>query len=1055
MRIFKNKFLVKLIATICLFLTLFNFTGVNRVYADDQVWGGILLTPVTRLMSALGDGIMNILQKSLGGTESSLIHISGKVGWDTVLTWIALAIVVILAIVGFIVVSYATAGLAAAAASAIAGTTFTVSTTVTAGLVVAGLGVGVVTGMHLHSEWFPRDIYLPSHTVSAETIFSNTLPIFDVNFFESASKKADKYKNYTEYVYEDVLTKGSFSLENEEFKDYPEVSFKDWYSVERIKSKDEVVGVGTYSPLVSTSKFRKIINEINKKGYNQIESDWCVKYYARDNYNYIYITKEQVEEKKDVYPEIFYLVVTGNDNENNKVAVYIDSAAKEAKNMIESTYGRKELNELYKNLHELQILQDKEVQVLGIKEQQAVSSATQLREGISTWYYMLRNISLLVLMLILIYTGIRIVIGSTAGEKAKYKERLMDWLVAVCLIFIMHYIMAFAVNLVENVTKLIRTDKNISMVYIPLTSTQYTNATNMNFSAFGVDGTFEEDKTTGLKVDGIFVEEKDGSHSLVWQTDLLGLFKIQSQLENEGTGKWVGYTFCYVILVLMTVFFAFTYAKRVIYIAFLTMIAPLVAMTYPIDKMTDGKAQAFDSWLKEYIFNLMIQPLHLLLYTILVSSAFVLASSNAIYALVAIGFMMPAERLMRKFFGFEKAKTPGLLGGAAGAAIAMTGLQSLTKPRHHGGKSDGGSGSSKSQDQNNIKMSSKSGINVMDEVKNMVGGDVNPQSNNIANTVSNVKTHRQTRDANLGKAQQTGNSKINTPNRIRSKQQLDEKIKQAREANEKAKKELESQKASNNSSDTSATTKKKRSIGRAVGAAFKSGGKQAAVGILRGTHPFKFFGKAALGATVGTAGLLLGVASGDPNKAFQYTTAGIAAGSGLASSLSSNKLFDGEGIKQETEMAYFGEDYKAHVIEKKKKQFIKDRNNINYLRMTLGVTDGQAKDLLDNVGAQCFDNGITNIEDIATICRLTDSTQEDHMTFNQAVAARKYAKRRLPSDPDMMTEKQVREFRARWAQEYKNKYKDLSDAQAQEMANKSFDLAIRFNNTQSSLTKHP
>ena len=119
--------------------------------------------------------------------------------------------------------------------------------------------------------------------------------------------------------------------------------------------------------------------------------------------------------------------------------------------------------------------------------------------------------------------------------------------------------------------------------------------------------------------------------------------------------------------------------------AFLTMIAPLVAMTYPIDKMTDGKAQAFDAWLKEYIFNLMIQPLHLLLYTILVTSAFDLVSTNAIYSLVAIGFMMPAERLLRRFFGFEKAKTPGLLGGAAGAALAMTGLQNLVKPRHKGG----------------------------------------------------------------------------------------------------------------------------------------------------------------------------------------------------------------------------------------------------------------------------------------------------------------------------------------------------------------------------------
>ena len=37
--------------------------------------------------------------------------------------------------------------------------------------------------------------------------------------------------------------------------------------------------------------------------------------------------------------------------------------------------------------------------------------------------------------------------------------------------------------------------------------------------------------------------------------------------------------------------------------AFLTMVAPLVAFMYPIDKMNDGKAQGFDTWIKEYIFN--------------------------------------------------------------------------------------------------------------------------------------------------------------------------------------------------------------------------------------------------------------------------------------------------------------------------------------------------------------------------------------------------------------------------------------------------------------------
>lgn len=52
----------------------------------------------------------------------------------------------------------------------------------------------------------------------------------------------------------------------------------------------------------------------------------------------------------------------------------------------------------------------------------------------------------------------------------------------------------------------------------------------------------------------------------------------------------VGYLIIYIALVVFTVVFIFRYIKRVIYIAFLTMIAPMVAMTYPLDKLKDRKS---------------------------------------------------------------------------------------------------------------------------------------------------------------------------------------------------------------------------------------------------------------------------------------------------------------------------------------------------------------------------------------------------------------------------------------------------------------------------------
>ena len=51
-------------------------------------------------------------------------------------------------------------------------------------------------------------------------------------------------------------------------------------------------------------------------------------------------------------------------------------------------------------------------------------------------------------------------------------------------------------------------------------------------------------------------------------------------------------------------------------IVFLILVAPITAITYPIDKISDGKAQAFNMWLQEFLYEVIIQPFHLLIYVV-------------------------------------------------------------------------------------------------------------------------------------------------------------------------------------------------------------------------------------------------------------------------------------------------------------------------------------------------------------------------------------------------------------------------------------------------------
>ena len=181
MGILKNKLLIKLIASICLFLTLLNFTGVSKVYA---VWGGVLIKPITNLFTGIGDSIMDILHSTVQSQDVSLIKVSGDTNWQAFWKTVGVVVCGILAAVAFVVVAPAAAGLANAALAVIAGGTFSFTMgTVTVGTLLGGVAIGVCVGIRAGNAWFPDDIYLPAYTLSAEEIFSDQILLFDVNFF--------------------------------------------------------------------------------------------------------------------------------------------------------------------------------------------------------------------------------------------------------------------------------------------------------------------------------------------------------------------------------------------------------------------------------------------------------------------------------------------------------------------------------------------------------------------------------------------------------------------------------------------------------------------------------------------------------------------------------------------------------------------------------------------------------------------------------------------------------------------------------------------------------
>ena len=298
-------------------------------------------------------------------------------------------------------------------------------------------------------------------------------------------------------------------------------------------------------------------------------------------------------------------------------------------------------------------------------DKSTVSGKTSLRNTISGWYTALRTFSIVALLSVLVYVGIRMVISTIAQDKAKYKVMFKDWLVALCLLIVMHYIMIAILDISNLIVDAIGSSgaagsqTEIVMEKIgAITSAKYQ-----------VDVTTPEGKT---------------------EEDVRAIYEDENgNLEYYNVGDAYAYEFLLVAILFYTILFAIKYLKREFTIMFLILLGPISCVTYPIDKISDGKAQAFNKWFSEFLYQVIIQPFHLLIYIVLVGTATQLANDNLLYSIVCFAVMIPAEKFIKEMFGFrDKLGSP--LGAMATGAAASQIFNKMKGGSSGGSKSNSG-----------------------------------------------------------------------------------------------------------------------------------------------------------------------------------------------------------------------------------------------------------------------------------------------------------------------------------------------------------------------------
>ena len=497
-------------------------------------------------------------------------------------------------------------------------------------------------------------------------------------------------------------------------------------------------------------------------------------------------------------------------------------------------------------------------QELGGSEKSIVE---QLRDTVATWYVALRNIAIVGLLSALLYIGIRIVISSSAGDKAKYKQFFVDWVVALCLIFFLHYIMAFTMTMSETVTDVLAGDRTnqgrIKEVNIRLTET---------------------DGTTTFK---------DAGTEVCFSSNFTGVARMKADYQG-GTLK-IGYSILYIALTVYTVYFAFVYLKRLLMLAFFTMIAPLVALTYPLDKIKDGKAQAFNYWFKEYMFYALLQPMHMLLYTVFVSSALSVAANNLLYAIVALAFIVPAEKIVKQMFGI-KGNTESTLGGFAGGALASQAFNMLRK-----GPSAPKKGGDGPKGEKGVRFTNPNKANAMDT---LAGDAMENGVENAAQTATAAGI-----GAAAGAASANANNEETDNNGVHvgddgvidgvQFREIPDNEQQGNETENPAMPE-NSQQQNQNPDNTNANgdnqnedpfaairakaNSAKGNIGAAINSRVQSAGGWSGIAKGVGITGAKLAGRAAMMTTMGALGLGVGIVGGDMSDTLKGLGAGLTAG---------------------------------------------------------------------------------------------------------------------------------------------------------------------------------
>lgn len=264
--------------------------------------------------------------------------------------------------------------------------------------------------------------------------------------------------------------------------------------------------------------------------------------------------------------------------------------------------------------------------------------ASALKNIVSYWYGVLRNIVISIYLVMLLYIGIKILLASTGSSAQKYKSMLTSWLVGLIIVCFYPYAMQYTVVLND-----------------------------------------------------MFVEMIESSASEISEDDNEDtMYQVRMQAEDQ---RSLPLTIVYIIMLGQLIVLLGVYYKRIFMMAFLITIFPIVAGLYVWESVNKGKASALGAWTREYVVLVFVQTFHAVIYVVLIDGAYAAfkADNDWFIFMISVIFLFEGEKIIRAIFNVKS--SANTIGDLAAAGATAWGVSKAAKSIF---KSNG---SSKSKDE--------------------------------------------------------------------------------------------------------------------------------------------------------------------------------------------------------------------------------------------------------------------------------------------------------------------------------------------------------------------